>query len=174
MSCKSTNLIARNIFGILCCSLSILACNLPLRNSETESQSTNTEDTSEIANQDTTSQNTASEDIATESPIPVQTLPPELGSTLRWIDSSILVYIPPGEFIMGHDGQDNPEHAFFLDGYWIYRTEVTNRMYLNCIGMGKCSPPAVDPAIPDLEDPQIADLPVVGVRCTRPLSTVNL
>jgi formylglycine-generating enzyme required for sulfatase activity len=164
MSYKSTNLIARNIFGILCFSLSILACNLPLLNSETESQSTNTEDTREIANQNTTSQNTTSEDIATESPIPAQTLPPEPGSTLRWIDSSLLVYIPPGEFIMGHDGDDNPEHAVYLDGYWIYRTEVTNRMYLNCVGMGKCSPPAVDPAIPDQEDPEIADLPVVGVR----------
>ena len=68
---------------------------------------------------------------------------------------------------MGHDGEDNPEHEVYLGGYWIYRTEVTNRMYLNCVRMGKCSPPAVDPAIPDLEDPEIADLPVVGVSWHR-------
>jgi hypothetical protein len=87
-----------------------------------------------------------------------------LGDTIRWVDGSLLVYIPPGEFIMGHGGEDNPEHPAYLDGFWIYRTEVTNRMYLRCMAMGACSPPADNPALPDLEDPEVADLPVVNLR----------
>jgi hypothetical protein len=106
----------------------------------------------------------AAPDIVTEVPIDLVGPPPELGDTLSWIDGSLLVYIPPGEFIMGHSGEDNPEHTTYLDGFWIYRTEVTNSMYLRCIAMGECSPPAVDPSLPDLEDPAVADLPVVGIR----------
>jgi formylglycine-generating enzyme required for sulfatase activity len=101
---------------------------------------------------------------AVEAPLNLAGPSPEPGDTLLWVDASLLVYIPPGEFIMGHGGEDNPEHTAFLDGFWIYRTEVTNRMYLRCMAMGECSPPAVDPSIPDLEDPVIADYPIVGVR----------
>jgi len=89
---------------------------------------------------------------------------PEPGDTLLWVDGSLLVYIPPGEFLMGHGGEDNPEHTAYLDGFWIYRTEVTNSMYLRCMMMGECSSPAVDPALLDIENPAIADHPVVGVR----------
>ena len=101
---------------------------------------------------------------ATDAPLNLAGPQPELGDTLLWVDGSLLVYIPPGEFIMGHGGEDNPEHVAFLDDFWIYRTEVTNRMYLRCMAMGECSPPAVDPSLPELEDPEVADLPVVGVR----------
>lgn len=100
----------------------------------------------------------------TDAPLDLAGPPPELGDTLLWVDGSLLVYIPPGEFIMGHGGEDNPEHAAYLDGFWIYRTEVTNSMYLRCMMMGECSPPAVDSALPKLEDSEVADLPVVGLR----------
>jgi formylglycine-generating enzyme required for sulfatase activity len=91
--------------------------------------------------------------------------PPEPGETLAWVDSSLLVYIPPGEFIMGHEGIDEIfPHPVYLDGYWIYRTEVTYSMYLNCMARGICSPPASDPSIPDIEDPSLADLPMVNLR----------
>ncbi|HID77371.1 MAG TPA: hypothetical protein EYP56_15420, partial [Planctomycetaceae bacterium] len=45
-------------------------------------------------------------------------------------DGSVLVYVPPGEFIMG-DGQeeDCPEHRVWLDGYYIGLYAVTNRQY---------------------------------------------
>jgi hypothetical protein len=145
---ESTDRIIRNGFVVLSVSLLILACNLPISN---------------LA-QNTNRQMPEPTETATELPTPVEISLPELGSTLRWIDSSLLVYIPPGEFIMGHDGEDNPEHTVYLDGFWIYRTEVTNRMYLNCMARGRCSPPAVDPALPDLEDPAVADQPVVGVN----------
>jgi formylglycine-generating enzyme required for sulfatase activity len=159
----------RRIIGILIIVLSVLACSLPMLNSGSGSQSASTEDTQVNSDENTSSdtvpsQENASPDVDSEEPIEMEVLPPEPGSTLRWIDSSLLVYIPPSEFVMGHEGDDNPEHIVFLSGFWIYRTEVTNRMYLNCMAKGKCSPPAVDPAIPDLEDPEMADFPAVGVR----------
>jgi formylglycine-generating enzyme required for sulfatase activity len=90
--------------------------------------------------------------------------PPEPGDTIIWVDGSLLAYVPPGEFVMGHSGEDNPEHVVYLDGFWIYRTEVTNSMYLRCMLMGECPPPPVDPPLPDIEDPKIADFPVVGLN----------
>ncbi len=105
-----------------------------------------------------------SQEQATDEPLNLAGPPPELGDTLTWVDGSLLVYIPPGEFIMGHGGEDNPEHAAYLDGFWIYRTEVTNSMYLRCMLLGECSPPPADPSLPDMGDPAVADLPVVDVR----------
>jgi formylglycine-generating enzyme required for sulfatase activity len=153
--------LVRILFGSITIGLLILACSLPLLNSESDQQPTPTE---ESASQDTSEESSTVEDASTETPGVIEAPEPEPGSTLRWIDSSLLVYIPPGEFIMGHDGEDNPEHPVYLNGFWIYRTEVTNRMYLNCMARGRCSPPAVDPAIPDLEDPALADHPVVGIQ----------
>ncbi len=88
----------------------------------------------------------------------------EPSDTLRWVDGSLLVYIPPGEFIMGHDGDDSPEHAVYVDGFWIYRTEVTVSMYMRCVAMGECSSPIFDPTLPDFSDPANADLPILSVR----------
>ena len=150
--------------GIILICVIITACTLPQANSKTAAQPNNTEETESISNQQSNNQNTDPQEIGTETPAVLEVPQLEPGSTLRWIDSSLLVYIPPGEFIMGHEGEDNPEHVVVLSGFWIYRTEVTNQLYLNCIAQGKCSPPAVDPSIPNLEDPQIADHPVVGIR----------
>ena len=142
---------------ILIVVLFLVACTLgrtPPEPSTTQSQDTQTPTRlSEIA-----------QEPATTSPLNLAGPPPELGDTLSWVDGSLLVYIPPGEFVMGHSGEDNPEHEVYLDGFWIYRTEVTNSMYLRCMMMGKCSPPPVDPSLPNLEGPLMADLPVVGLR----------
>ncbi len=148
-------------FVVLIVGLLIISCSFPLFQIGTDSEEIKTNPS---AGDDVSSQNGSEQNAVSELSSEPEVSQPELGSTVRWIDSSLLVYIPPGEFTMGHDGEDNPEHSVFLDGFWIYRTEVTNRMYLNCMAMGKCSPPAVDPAIPDLEDPALADFPVVGVR----------
>ena len=45
-------------------------------------------------------------------------------------DGSILIYIPPGEFIMGSpegegDSDEHPQHRVYLDGYFIGKYEVT-------------------------------------------------
>jgi formylglycine-generating enzyme required for sulfatase activity len=149
----------------------MIACNLPTGASISATQS-----------QDT--QTPANLELSTEVPIdataelpgldgtpnpqggssPIDVPQPEPGDTMSWVDGSTLVYIPPGEFLMGLGAEDDPEHEVYLDGFWIYRTEVTNSMYSRCVAMGKCSPPAIDPSLPDLEDPEAADSPVVGIR----------
>jgi formylglycine-generating enzyme required for sulfatase activity len=166
MKNKNANRLIILLSGIL-----LLACSIPIGRQD-----------STVPPQDT--QTSAGQATATEEPIaspththepnetlnaPEESLPvgvpqPQEGDTLSWLDGSLLVYIPPGEFIMGLGSDDNPEHEVYLDGFWIYRTEVTNSMYLRCIAIGECSPPAVDPALPDLENPDLADFPVVGVR----------
>jgi len=144
------------ISGMLSLLVLILACSLPLGVSE------------EVAQPPTALepvvQEQANQDSSTEAPIDLAGPSPELGDTLLWVDGSLLVYIPPGEFTMGHGGEDDPEHTTYLDGFWIYRTEVTNSMYLRCMMMGECSPPPVDPSLPDLGDSSIANLPVVGLH----------
>ncbi len=154
----------RVILGALSINLLILACNFLSLISGSGSGSTPTAATENPPVENTSIPETVGADQATEAPVGVEVPPPEPGSTLRWLDGSLLVYVPPGEFVMGQDDEDNPEHMVYMDGFWIYRTEVTNRMYLNCMAMEECSPPAVDPALPDLEDPELADHPVVGVR----------
>jgi formylglycine-generating enzyme required for sulfatase activity len=151
------------ILGMLSIGLVILACNSPFSKSQSASESTPTEKPANLTAGNTSTPDRSRTDEATEAPVVVEIPEPVLGDTIRWIDGSLLVYIPPGEFIMGHDGEDNPEHEVYLDGFWIYRTEVTNHMYLYCMAMGECSPPAIDPALPDMEDPELADHPVVGL-----------
>ena len=99
-----------------------------------------------------------------EKPLDVNFPEPSPGDRLTWFDGNFLVYIPPGEFVMGMGGDDNPERMVYLDGFWIYRTEVTNSMYLGCMLKGQCSPPDFDPSIPEIEDPMFSNHPVVGIR----------
>lgn len=64
-------------------------------------------------------------------------------------DQAEIVFIPAGEFLMGSDsendpyfwGAESPSHTVYLDGYWIYRYEVTNKMYRDCVAAGKCPMP---------------------------------
>jgi hypothetical protein len=102
-------------------------------------------------------------EAATLPPVDLLGPEPDAGTMLRWYDGSTLVYVPSGEFLMGHGGQDNPEHKVFLDGFWIYRTKVTNDMYARCVAAGKCAPPGPDATLPDYSDPLLKDRPVVGV-----------
>jgi sulfatase modifying factor 1 len=47
-------------------------------------------------------------------------------------DGADLLWIPPGEFLMGSDNGDSgegPVHPVLLDGFWIYRTPVTVAQY---------------------------------------------
>lgn len=65
-------------------------------------------------------------------------------------DSADLILIPAGEFNMGSNpendpyfwGAEMPMHPVFLDSYYIYRTEVTNAMYAQCVADHKCPLPA--------------------------------
>ena len=49
-------------------------------------------------------------------------------------DIHSMVFVPPGEFIMGNN-------TVYLDPFWIDKTEVTNARYAHCVQAGDCSPP---------------------------------
>lgn len=72
------------------------------------------------------------------------------------VDGMTLVYIPAGEFLMGSDDRDlqadpdeKPQHAVYLDAFWIDRTEVTNDMYRQCVDSEECTEPAHSPRYHD-------------------------
>jgi formylglycine-generating enzyme required for sulfatase activity len=99
----------------------------------------------------------------TETPalVPAADLSMEIGSTYAYVDGSLLVAVPEGEFLMGGDS-DTPEHNVFLSDFWIYSTEVTNQQYSLCESLGECTPP--DPNDnPSYADRLHANDPVVGV-----------
>jgi formylglycine-generating enzyme required for sulfatase activity len=59
-----------------------------------------------------------------------------------------MVYVPAGEFLMGSTDDDpdasddeKPQHAVYLDAFWIDRTEVTNDQYRQCMEAGACNEP---------------------------------
>jgi len=95
----------------------------------------------------------------------------EAGTTMRWYDNGLLVFVPRGEFTMGAqspllgvESEDNPPHTVRTGDFWIYKTKVTNDMYRLCVAAGVCSPPADEPPLPDYLDPEIKDHPVIGVN----------
>ena len=77
------------------------------------------------------------------------------------IDDTPMVLVPAGEFEMGsEDGEadERPVHTIYLDAYWIYQTEVTNRMYALCVAAQSCPSTSKD-YLADAEE--AADYPVV-------------
>lgn len=97
------------------------------------------------------------------STLPIDLSGPPAGTPMVWVDGSILVHVPGGEFIMGGEGTDNPIHKVGLSSFWIYRTKVTNRMYTYCVAAGKCDPPRDPNSLKDFNDPTLRDVPVAGV-----------
>ena len=82
----------------------------------------------------------------TDTPVPTPTL--GVGSTKIGQDGANLVYVPAGEFLMGSVTSDSfaqkdefPQHAVYLDAFWIDQTEVTNKQYSMCVDAGVCSAP---------------------------------
>ncbi len=107
----------------------------------------------------------------TETPAaaPTATLAPialagaQRGATMKWIDGSALAYVPFSEFMMGNEDSNAPAHKVTLDGYWIYATKVTNRMFAQCVAVGACTPPAQELGGAVYGNPEYANHPVVGV-----------
>jgi formylglycine-generating enzyme required for sulfatase activity len=95
--------------------------------------------------------------------VPVALSGPQNGTTMKWIDGSTLVYVPSGEFTMGNGGFDAPVRNVALDGFWIYQTKVTNRMFAQCVAVGACSAPTEEIGGPVYSNPEYANHPVVGV-----------
>ena len=58
---------------------------------------------------------------------------------------------------------NTPQKTISLDGYWIYKTDVTNKMYGQCIATGNCAAPAQEIGTPVYNNPDYGDYPVVGV-----------
>lgn len=95
---------------------------------------------------------------------PINLAGPPAGTPMVWVDGSILVHVPGGDFIMGDGGDDNPIHTVGLSSFWIYRTKVTNRMYSICVAAGDCALPLTDKAVKALSDLMKRDIPVVDVN----------
>ena len=118
------------LYGLIVLTLLLSACNLPFGNAAAPVE----------------------ESLATLELPPTPTIEPfvpetpTIGSTISWFDTSTLVFVPGGEFIMGMDEpkeQDfNPSHTVSVNGIWIYSTKVTNEMYNLCVSLGQCTPSA--------------------------------
>jgi hypothetical protein len=80
-----------------------------------------------------------------------------------WLDGSQLAYVPAGDFIMGSGIGNTPQKTVSLDPYWIYTTDVTNKMYAQCVASGNCAAPAQEVGTPVYTNPDYGDFPVVGV-----------
>ncbi len=88
-------------------------------------------------------------------------------------DGAATIYIPGNTFTMGSADTDTaaaadekPQHEVTLSCYNIYKYEVTNAMYNECVGAGWCFPnvqPVVNTPAEKATDPAYAENPVVGV-----------
>lgn len=86
----------------------------------------------------------------------------------------LVVYVPAGHFYMGSDQELDPAaqedelpiHSVLLDGFFIYRNEVSNGLYQQCVAAGVCSAPEIfeDGPSTHYNDPEYKDNPVVGVN----------
>jgi len=81
-------------------------------------------------------------------------------------DGAVMVWVPAGNFLMGSTDADKlartdekPQHSVYLDGYWVYRTEVTVAQYkAYCASAGAAMP---------------TDTPGWGWQDTHPMVYVN-
>lgn len=102
---------------------------------------------------------------ASEAPTlaPVALAGPQAATSMAWLDGAVLLYVPAGNFTMGTGITSTPEKTIYLDGYWIYETDVTNKMYAQCVSTGNCAAPAQEIGTPVYSNPEFGDYPVVGV-----------
>lgn len=99
--------------------------------------------------------------------VPIKTVdlagpPMEVGSKYLFVDGTVLVAVPGGEFTMGYNFADNPERKITVGDFWIYSTKVTNRQYALCVAAEKCTPPNPEDA-PKYGDIKFTNFPVTGV-----------
>jgi serine/threonine protein kinase len=121
---------------------------------------------------------------STDLPIPTKTPTPTntpIIAVSNPMDIAELIHIPSGEFIMGSDknndpywyGAEGPSHRVYLEGYWIYRTEVTNRMYQTCVEQHACPRPAYNKSSTRAEyfsNPAYDNYPVIFVSSDDAIS----
>jgi formylglycine-generating enzyme required for sulfatase activity len=95
--------------------------------------------------------------------VPIALAGPQAGTQMAWLDGSVLAYVPAGDFIMGLGAGNTPQKTVTLDSYWIYKTDVTNKMYGQCVATGNCAAPAQEIGTPVYSNPDYGDYPIVGV-----------
>ncbi len=92
-----------------------------------------------------------------------------IGSTIiSEKDGMVLVYVPAGEFTMGSYkySDEQPIHQVNLDAFWIDQTEVTNKMYAQCVDAKQCDPPTKTSSYTHpnyFGNPEFNDFPVIYV-----------
>jgi len=93
-------------------------------------------DTPAASNTPTFTQTTAASETPLTAYTPEMTSTSEGNTRISAKDGMEMIYIPPGEFLMGSTESDSdaesdekPQHKVYLDGYWMDKTEVTNAMY---------------------------------------------
>jgi formylglycine-generating enzyme required for sulfatase activity len=83
-----------------------------------------------------------------------------------------LIYVPAGSFYMGSPDTDvlsredeYPQHYLRMDGFWIWKREVSNYQYSLCVEAGECSAPTDLGEGPSSHygESEYANRPVVGV-----------
>ena len=81
---------------------------------------------------------------STLEPLPVIPAGTKLGDKrTNLVDGAEMVWVPAGEFLMGSTTRSSDEqlHTVYLDGYWIYKTEVTLAQYRKfCQATGRAMP----------------------------------
>ncbi len=69
---------------------------------------------------------------------------PALGDQwTRPSDAMVMVYVPPGTFLMGvadGDPDERPVHTVLLNEFWFDRTEVSEAQYARCVAARQCNP----------------------------------
>lgn len=101
-----------------------------------------------------------------DTPEPATFPRPGVGTrVLRLADTSAMVFVPEGVFLMGTDDpsrptREGPLHEVVLSGYWIDQTEVTNAQYKLCVESGACPPPQ---SLTHYNDPRYTNFPVAFV-----------
>jgi formylglycine-generating enzyme required for sulfatase activity len=144
------------IFGV-----GLAGCSFPgLSSGDKESQSEINQFAEESAS------DLQQDEALTEIPLapPADIAGPTLGSQVTWVDDSLLVFVPGGEFLMGMEsGNDNPQRLVRISPFWIHRTEVTNRMYALCMATGRCGAPQDEQSRVNLANLSYQEHPVTGV-----------
>jgi eukaryotic-like serine/threonine-protein kinase len=78
--------------------------------------------------------------------LPESTPTPTLGVGSTMINQknfARMVYVPAGDFLMGSNGginNEQPESIVYLDAFWIYELEVSNKQFDICIETNNCEP----------------------------------
>ncbi|HLF28016.1 MAG TPA: SUMF1/EgtB/PvdO family nonheme iron enzyme [Anaerolineae bacterium] len=96
------------------------------------------------------------------------------GALREWPnDASPMVFVSSGHFLQGARPDDElasdnerPQHAVYITGFWIDKTEVTNARYAKCVAAGACRPPLANGSHSRdhyFDDPAYADYPVIFV-----------